>query len=65
MKQMDHEARRRVLLSSPLFDTLPREALEDILLHATERSVRRGQTVFQQGDDGSYVVAVLSGGKSP
>jgi len=61
MRQMDHESRRRLLLSSPLFDALPREALDDILLQATERLVRRGQTVFQKGDTGSYMVAVLSG----
>jgi CRP-like cAMP-binding protein len=58
---MDHESRRRILLSSPLFDALPGEALDDILLQATEKPVRRGQTVFQKGDEGSYMVAVLSG----
>jgi CRP/FNR family cyclic AMP-dependent transcriptional regulator len=61
MRQMDHESRRRLLLSSPLFDPLPQEALDDILLQATEKFVRRGQTVFQKGDVGSYMVAVLSG----
>jgi len=61
MKKMDHDSRRRVLLSSPLFDALPREHLDEILLQATEKSVRRGQTVFQKDDEGSYMVAVLSG----
>lgn len=61
MRQTDQDSRRRLLLSSPLFDALPREALDDILLQATEKSVRRGQTVFQKGDEGSYMVAVLSG----
>src|SRR5580698_10670457 len=61
MRQIDHDSRRRLLLSSLLFDALPREALDDILLQATEKSVRRGQTVFQKGDEGSYMVAVLSG----
>jgi CRP/FNR family cyclic AMP-dependent transcriptional regulator len=61
MRQMDHESRRRLLLSSPLFDGLPREALDNILLQATEKSLRRGQMVFQQGDTGSYMAAVLSG----
>ncbi len=61
MRQMDHESRRRLLLSSPLFDGLPRDALDDILGQAIEKLVRRGQTVFQQGDAGSYLVAVLSG----
>lgn len=61
MRQMDNESRRRLLLTSPLFDGLPRAALDDILLQATEKFVRRGQMVFQQGDAGSYMVAVLSG----
>jgi CRP/FNR family transcriptional regulator, cyclic AMP receptor protein len=61
MKQMDHESRRQVLLSCPLFDALAPEALDDILAHATEKFVRRGQTVFQKDDEGSYMVAVLSG----
>ncbi len=61
MKLMDHETRRRILLSSPLFDVLPTEALDDILSHATEKFVRRGQTVFQKEDEGSYMAAVLSG----
>jgi CRP/FNR family cyclic AMP-dependent transcriptional regulator len=61
MKQMDHETRRRLLLSSPLFDALPREALDVILSQATDKSLRRGQTLFQKGDEGSYMVAVLSG----
>jgi CRP/FNR family transcriptional regulator, cyclic AMP receptor protein len=61
MKLMDHEARRRVLLSSPLFGVLPGEALDDILLQATEKFIRRGQTLYQKGDEGTYLVAVLSG----
>ncbi len=61
MRQIDHDSRRRLLLSSPLFDALPRDALDDILLQASEKSVRRGQTVFQKGDEGNYMVAVLSG----
>jgi CRP-like cAMP-binding protein len=61
MRQIDHDSRRRLLLSSALFDVLPREVVDDILLQASEKSVRRGQTVFQKGDEGTYMVAVLSG----
>jgi CRP/FNR family cyclic AMP-dependent transcriptional regulator len=61
MRRMDHETRRRLLISCPLFDALPREAQDDILLQATDRTVRRGKLVFQKGDEGSYMVAVLSG----
>ena len=61
MKSMDQEARRRVLLSSPLFDALPPAALDGILARATDKILRRGQTIFLKGDDGSYMAAVLSG----
>jgi CRP-like cAMP-binding protein len=61
MKPMDPEARRRLLLSSPLFDALPRQALDDIIALAVDRTVRRGQTIFQKGDAGSTMIAVLSG----
>jgi len=61
MKSMDQEARRRLLLSSPLFDALPREALDDIVARASERHLRRGQTIFLKGDEGSYMAAVLRG----
>ncbi len=59
--RMDQENKRRVLLSSPLFDHLEPSALDEILLHATEKTVRRGQMVFQKEDEGSYMVAVLHG----
>ena len=49
------------MLSCPLFDALPAAAVDAILHHVTERLVRRGQTVFQKGDQGSYMVAVVSG----
>jgi CRP/FNR family cyclic AMP-dependent transcriptional regulator len=58
---MDQETRRRLLLSCPLFVALPVEALDDILHQATERTIRRGQMLFQKGDEGSYMAAVLSG----
>ncbi len=59
--RMDHEEKRKPLLSSGFFAALPPEAQDEILTQATERSVRRGQMVFQKGDAGSYMVAVLSG----
>jgi len=37
------------------------EELDAILEFATERRVRRGQMVFQKGDSGSAMMAVLSG----
>lgn len=35
--------------------------LDQILELATERRVRRGQTIFQKGDEGTSMMAVLSG----
>lgn len=35
--------------------------LDEILNFATERRVRRGQTIFQRGDNGSSMMAVLRG----
>ena len=35
--------------------------LDDILKLASERRVRRGQTIFQRGDNGSSLMAVLRG----
>lgn len=58
---MDHEARRRLLLSCPMFDALSAEALDEILEQAAERLVKRNQAIFHKGDEGSYMVAVLSG----
>ena len=58
---MDQNARRRVLLSSPLFKALPVTALDTILAQATEKSIRKGHTVYRRGDEGSYMAAVLSG----
>jgi hypothetical protein len=57
----DHESRGRLLLTCPLFDGLPHAAVDDILVQSTERLMRRGQTLFQKEDEGSYMVAVLSG----
>ena len=35
--------------------------LDEILNFASERRVRRGQTIFQRGDNGSALMAVLRG----
>ena len=37
------------------------EELDEILKFASERRVRRGQTIFQRGDNGSSMMAVLRG----
>jgi CRP/FNR family cyclic AMP-dependent transcriptional regulator len=57
----NRDLRRRALLSSNLFQAMQPVELDGILRLATERRCRRGQTIFQKGDAGSSMMAVLSG----
>jgi CRP/FNR family transcriptional regulator, cyclic AMP receptor protein len=59
--RMEREEKRRPLLASRLFAALAPEVQDDLLRRTSERTVRRGQIIFQKGDQGSYMVAVLSG----
>jgi CRP/FNR family cyclic AMP-dependent transcriptional regulator len=59
--ERDNDARRAALLSSPLFDAMRPDELDSVLQMAVERRVHRGQTIFQKGDDGTSLMAVLSG----
>ncbi len=61
MAKLDREARRSALLTAPLFQAMTSSELDQILELASERRVRRGQTIFQKGDDGTSMMAVLSG----
>ncbi len=61
MAKPDHDARRTALLGSPLFKAMQPEELTEILSLAIERRFRRGQTIFQKGDNGSSMMAVLRG----
>ncbi len=58
---MERDARRAALLASPLFQAMKPEELDEILKFATERRFTRGATIFQQGDEGSSMMAVLRG----
>jgi len=49
------------LVRSALFDAMRPEELDEILMFASERRFRRGQTIFQRGDNGSSMMAVLRG----
>jgi CRP-like cAMP-binding protein len=53
--------KRTALRASPLFKAMQPEELDAILDFSTERRFRRGQVVFQKGDTGSFMMAVLSG----
>lgn len=59
--QPQRDVRRTALRTSPLFQAMEPEELDTIFGFATERRVRRGQTIVQRGDTGSSMMAVLSG----
>ena len=59
--RLERDAKRAALLVSPLFDAMQPTELDEILKFASERRVRRGQTIFQRGDNGSSLMAVLRG----
>ncbi|MFL5284854.1 MAG: Crp/Fnr family transcriptional regulator [Rhodopila sp.] len=54
-------AQRQALLNCTLFTAMQPEELDRLLAMASERAVRRGQTIFLKGDPGSSMMAVLSG----
>jgi CRP-like cAMP-binding protein len=59
--RLERDARRTALQGSALFAAMRPEELDEILNFASERRVRRGQTIFQRGDNGSSMVVVLRG----
>jgi CRP-like cAMP-binding protein len=61
MAKLERDIKRAALLASSLFAAMRTEELDEILKFASERRVRRGQTIFQRGDNGSSLMAVLRG----
>jgi CRP/FNR family transcriptional regulator, cyclic AMP receptor protein len=59
--KLDHDARRAALRFSPLFQAMQPGELDEILGFAVDRRVHRGQVIFQKGDSGSSMMAVLRG----
>jgi CRP/FNR family cyclic AMP-dependent transcriptional regulator len=59
--RLERDAKRAALLASSFFQAMQPAELDDILKLASERRVRRGQTIFQRGDNGSSLMAVLRG----
>lgn len=55
------DQRRAALLACPLFEAMRPEELDDVLRFAVDRRVPRGQVIFQKGDEGSAMMAVLRG----
>ena len=60
-ERLDRESRRAALLVSPLFQAMLPGEIDEILKFSLDRRVARGETVFQQGDEGASMMAVLSG----
>lgn len=61
MNKIERDMRRGALLASPLFQAMQPDEVDQILRLASERHVPRGQTIFQKGDDGLSMMAVLRG----
>lgn len=61
MTKPESDVRRAALRASPLFAAMQPGELDSVVQMANERRVRRGQTIFQKGDDGSSMMAVLQG----
>ena len=61
MAKLERDIKRAALLASSLFAAMRTEELDEIFKFASERRVRRGQTIFQRGDNGSSLMAVLRG----
>jgi CRP/FNR family transcriptional regulator, cyclic AMP receptor protein len=59
--RLERDTKRAALLASPLFQAMQPAELDEILKFASERRVRRGQTIMQRGDEGSSLMAVLRG----
>ncbi len=51
----------RALRSCQLFGDMPASGLEAILSVAGDRHIRRGRLIFQRGDAGSSMMAILAG----
>jgi CRP-like cAMP-binding protein len=61
MAKLERDAKMSALLTAPLFQAMRPEELAEIVRFSSERRVGKGATIFQKGDDGSSLMAVLSG----
>ena len=59
--RLDHDAKRAALLSNPLFEAMKPDELDEVLRLSSQRRVPRGTSLFQKGDAGSSMMAVLTG----
>ncbi len=59
--RLDRDAKRAALLTSALFEAMKPDELDEVLRLSSERRVPRGASIFQKGDEGSSMMAVLTG----
>ena len=52
---------REALLASPFFQSMKPDEIDEVVGFATERRVAKGTVIFNKGDPGSSMMAVLSG----
>lgn len=57
----ERDPKRSALLVSPVFQAMSEPELDEVLRMATEKSYRKGTQIFQKGDEGSSMMAVLKG----
>ena len=58
---IDRSMKRDALLSSPFFQSMRAEEIDEIIAFAIERRFPRGATLFNKGDPGTSMMAVLAG----
>jgi len=52
---------RAALLACPLLEGLPREALDELVAGASVRTMRGGETIIREGEDGDCLYVLLEG----
>jgi CRP-like cAMP-binding protein len=60
-RRIDRSVKRDALLGSPFFQSMRPEEIDEIIGFATERRYTRGTTIFNKGDPGTSMMAVLAG----
>jgi CRP-like cAMP-binding protein len=60
-RRIDPAVKRDALLSSPFFQSMRAEEIDEIIAFASERRYTRGTTIFNKGDPGTSMMAVLAG----
>jgi CRP-like cAMP-binding protein len=59
--RISRQMKRDALLASSFFQHMQNEELDEVIGFAVERRVPRGTVIFNKGDDGSSMMAVLVG----